>query len=206
MNLESKKEKYYQWLVDNMIDQTDVDSEKITFRFVQEWIGENIEPIVYRHIEPWPSSSFLYGQVRDYLERKMGVESGIESKIIWEKFVPQLWEKIRRITGYYGGFESQLNESTEKEEKQRKYFYFIVDDLVNKTNIVTIRDMKFIELPSVLMTRYFSGKPHLSRTVPEEFEEYCKDVYGINKGFIYAVWGAYELKIHDKITNESDQH
>jgi hypothetical protein len=210
MNLESKKEKYYQWLVDHMIDQTDVDSEKITFRFVLEWQRDDLVPIVYKHIEPWSSSSFLYGQVRDYLERKMGVESGIESKIIWEKFVPQLWEKIRRITGYYGGFEVQLDESVNKKDR---FINTIIEDLVSKTffDKWDSCDMEEIHIPGNGIDICYSGifdKGNYSYPrIKNNFINYCKNVYGITQNEVLEnIWNHYKSIIRHKISNESDQH
>lgn len=216
MNLESKKEKYYQWLVDHMIDQTDVDSEKITFRFVMEWQRDDLVPIVYRHIEPWSSSSFLYGQVRDYLERKMGVESGIESKIIWEKFVPQLWEKIRRITGYYGGFEVQLDESV---NKNKLLMDTLLEEVLGGSYVDYVEGRKKtsenqliyvpFDVPSYVWGRGYHhtifDKPYYKSGYFISFRDYYKKIYPLNEKQLLSVWGKF-VKIMREKTRSKGYH
>ena len=86
-------------------------------------------------------------------------------------------------------------------KRKEKYYNYVLNDLVSKTEIDHEREL--IRYPYTHnLTSPLNTIPLLySHYLFSPFIKHCKDVYGLNEQEIDYVWGEYKDIINDKIEN-----
>ena len=84
--------------------------------------------------------------------------------------------------------------------KKEKYYNYVVNDLVSKTEIDN--DQEKIKFPFLLPTPIFLNyhlTPLLSTPLSPSFIKYVKTRYGAHDGEIKIIWNLYKERIHSLI-------
>tara|TARA_R110000803_G_scaffold122202_2_gene190235 strand:+ start:336 stop:596 length:261 start_codon:yes stop_codon:yes gene_type:complete len=83
-------------------------------------------------------------------------------------------------------------------DKKEKYYNYVVNDLVKKTEIDYDEGRIYTPFspPLVLLSFTF-----FTPSLDSFFSDHCKGVYGVNDGEIKYVWDEYKEIIKDKIRN-----
>jgi len=83
----NKKEKYINYIIEDMIKKTDIDydREKIKFPFYSPISSSPFLPSLYLFIPSHFSSPFLFSSFSNYIKEKYGAHSE-EIEIIWDQY------------------------------------------------------------------------------------------------------------------------
>ena len=82
-------------------------------------------------------------------------------------------------------------------DKKEKYYNYVVNDLVKKTEIDYDEGRIYTPFSPPLSFTFFFSSPSLDSF----FSDHCKGVYGLNIHEIKYVWEEYKEIIKDKIMN-----
>lgn len=184
---EDKRNKYINFVIDDLINNTKIEYERGRRRVYIPFLNQSVFHIPFRSTPP-PFPPFS-----KYCKDRYGL-TGNDLDYVWEQYVTTIKDKISN--------KDNINESDDKKER---FINYVINDLVDRTKIEYVKEGK-VYFPFISGTKHhpFTNlylSPDFFSESPAAFSDYCYDHFGLTGDESNYVWRQYRSIIKDKITN-----